>query len=439
MLFTQSWLSWRARAGQRLYQMAEAEDEVRERALDVFRHALLRHLFDRSTKPEPEPEQEFGELREATEAEKVDGATCRICFYPDGSGPLVAPCHCIGSQQWVHLGCLQRWMRTADRAGRREHARVCSVCTMPFNLPLPPPPTVAAQAGSLLVATPRLGGNFRRTCVLLTQVTERGAHGVILNLPHEPSDELRTACEAACGDGSAVASRRVQLTWRRGGPVCSGRLGVVGYAVLHDLRAASATSIEVVREVVRASGGDAGDHAGIEAGDGDTDDGARGLADGPADGAAGAEVTDAAANDAGADLGSAVAGGAEGAVDRGDYGRIVYIDGANNSSQFDATNVEPSCHSASDLPTALARLRREGAVESPLAGGQVYPSSAFIFMGYCRWGRNQLAQEFEAGKWGLCPSRVEDVLDVPCEAMWDSLWESGRLRTHEDEEEDERL
>ena len=295
-------------------------------------------------------------VRVATDAERAAGAACRICFQRKGSGPLIAPCRCTGSQQWVHRGCLQRWQRIAGRTGNRSNASACSVCTADFELPPPPPPRLdGVRAGDVLVATSRLGGRFHRSVILLGQVTTCGTHGVVLNVPHEPSDELRAACATAAGEGLSSESNCMAVEWRRGGPVCSGRLGVVGYALLHTLRTSSTTSIELLSE--------------------------------PASEADRRSVT------------------------------------------IDAIGGEPASHSEAELPRVIARVRREGQ-------GGTRPAWAFAFMGYCRWGANQLAQEFAAGKWAICSAAVEDVLDVPIERMWSRLCESSRLR-YADESEDE--
>jgi len=45
---------------------------------------------------------------------------CRICF-DSTAEPLFSPCKCIGSMQWVHRSCLQKWINI-------KKDTKCSVC-----------------------------------------------------------------------------------------------------------------------------------------------------------------------------------------------------------------------------------------------------------------------------------------------------------------------
>ncbi|GMH98444.1 hypothetical protein TrST_g1831 [Triparma strigata] len=61
--------------------------------------------------------------------------TCRICFMdnsdPDSSssGPLISPCHCRGTQKYVHLTCLNHWRRQNPLALRQ-----CQTCGYQYNI-----------------------------------------------------------------------------------------------------------------------------------------------------------------------------------------------------------------------------------------------------------------------------------------------------------------
>nr|CAG4641217.1 EOG090X0DX7 [Eulimnadia texana] len=51
---------------------------------------------------------------------------CRICHCEaEPDSPLVAPCRCSGSLQFVHQSCLQRWVQSSD-------TRCCELCKYPF-------------------------------------------------------------------------------------------------------------------------------------------------------------------------------------------------------------------------------------------------------------------------------------------------------------------
>ena len=61
---------------------------------------------------------------------------CRFCLESEGEdevmNPLVEPCACKGSAQYVHWNCLRRWVRAnPDRNGRS-----CKVCTSEFQIEL---------------------------------------------------------------------------------------------------------------------------------------------------------------------------------------------------------------------------------------------------------------------------------------------------------------
>jgi len=47
-----------------------------------------------------------------SEANSGDNNMCRICFSDDTDkdNPLISPCKCSGSMQFVHLKCLRQWL-----------------------------------------------------------------------------------------------------------------------------------------------------------------------------------------------------------------------------------------------------------------------------------------------------------------------------------------
>jgi len=55
---------------------------------------------------------------------------CRFCLEPptDVSNPLISPCPCKGTVEFVHRACLYRWMFTDTDEGNL----VCSICKTPF-------------------------------------------------------------------------------------------------------------------------------------------------------------------------------------------------------------------------------------------------------------------------------------------------------------------
>ncbi|XP_044035886.1 probable E3 ubiquitin-protein ligase MARCHF10 [Siniperca chuatsi] len=56
---------------------------------------------------------------------------CRICHSGGGSptNPLLSPCLCSGSMQFIHLDCLKKWIQTKIQSGSRLHVvKRCELC-----------------------------------------------------------------------------------------------------------------------------------------------------------------------------------------------------------------------------------------------------------------------------------------------------------------------
>lgn len=67
--------------------------------------------------------------------------TCRYCLSNDNVDSLIAPCKCIGTQQYVHTDCLKEWLnKKAQRMVlpfRSNQFRMsCEVCRSPYKLKL---------------------------------------------------------------------------------------------------------------------------------------------------------------------------------------------------------------------------------------------------------------------------------------------------------------
>lgn len=63
----------------------------------------------------------------------MENPTCRFCFEESEEGnPLIQPCKCIGSSQYVHRTCIQRWRRVASDP---IHILLCQLCLTEYNLP----------------------------------------------------------------------------------------------------------------------------------------------------------------------------------------------------------------------------------------------------------------------------------------------------------------
>jgi RING-variant domain len=45
------------------------------------------------------------------DSQKSSGTVCRICLSDEESeAPLVSPCKCSGSMQYIHIHCMQKWL-----------------------------------------------------------------------------------------------------------------------------------------------------------------------------------------------------------------------------------------------------------------------------------------------------------------------------------------
>ncbi|KAH7648588.1 hypothetical protein FG379_002058 [Cryptosporidium bovis] len=60
---------------------------------------------------------------------------CRFCFGSDTTlSPLIAPCNCKGTQEYIHLECLSKWQRIQIN-NRPWSSKFCSVCRHPYMTP----------------------------------------------------------------------------------------------------------------------------------------------------------------------------------------------------------------------------------------------------------------------------------------------------------------
>ena len=93
-----------------------------------------------------------------------DEARCRFCLSSEATegNPLVAPCNCAGSSQFVHKECLERWQRECLNNGNEERAEVCGTCRAPYTLAPPPAQVALAAADKGLRAFIQSYVNFMR-------------------------------------------------------------------------------------------------------------------------------------------------------------------------------------------------------------------------------------------------------------------------------------
>ena len=73
---------------------------------------------------------------------------CRFCLEPntDQHNPLISPCPCKGTVQYIHRVCLYRWIFT----DLNDIKRTCSICKAPFLESFLPSFEVVPKKGSLI-------------------------------------------------------------------------------------------------------------------------------------------------------------------------------------------------------------------------------------------------------------------------------------------------
>uniref|UniRef100_A0A8C4KNS6 RING-type E3 ubiquitin transferase n=1 Tax=Dromaius novaehollandiae TaxID=8790 RepID=A0A8C4KNS6_DRONO len=90
----------------------------------------------------PQADQEkLKQLQESllTEDSGEEGDQCRICQIAGGSStnPLLEPCGCVGSLQFVHENCLKRWLEAKIESGADlEAVKTCELCKQSLTLDL---------------------------------------------------------------------------------------------------------------------------------------------------------------------------------------------------------------------------------------------------------------------------------------------------------------
>lgn len=64
-------------------------------------------------------------------SQKASQPECRFCFEPErtSADPLIEPCPCKGSVQFVHWLCLKRWVQLNPQA----NGHACTICRLPFQ------------------------------------------------------------------------------------------------------------------------------------------------------------------------------------------------------------------------------------------------------------------------------------------------------------------
>lgn len=418
----------------------------------------------RAQSPPPLPDREMPVL--SSDDAEIANAICRFCFEGSSTSDnsLVAPCNCAGGSRWVHLECLRQWQRQQVRnLGEDQTATysaagyTCNVCNSPYLIR---PPAVRSvrrsllKRGTLLVSRPSVGRTFQRTVVLLlSNISESpfGVFGLIINSPLQeestPNNLLLQQEEANVqegddseGNNNAVSTNNLSIEWRRGGPVCGGRLGVVHYSVLHTFPPsieAGLADVDIDEEYFDD------DEAHDTANENEID-----LEAPPTDDAE--EDPDIEAEDEGDDIDDdddLEVG--EGESESCAPLSLPVFDALRNSPplHFVATphTSVPTTFSEDSLRQTIQRLAQgdrtdsnaptETNAETEIDQGDNdssestnEPRKVILFSGYCKWRSGQLEREIQREVWDVCiDATPEDILRQDGSHFWEELSQSDRL------------
>ncbi|CAB9517809.1 expressed unknown protein [Seminavis robusta] len=455
-----------------------------------------------ASSPPPLPDRDMPILSHH-EAETTN-AMCRFCF--EGSveqeqeqaedtgkdrNALVAPCNCDGGSRWVHLECLRQWQRMQTRSLSSSNVNantttytsagyICNVCNSPY---LSRPPAVRSvrrnllKRGTLLVSRPNtLGRTFQNTVVLLlTDVcgSPQGAFGLIVNSPlqQEPQNLVLSTPpsspplhQSSINESSSPTEQNSNnnnnnnnnaiIEWRRGGPVCGGRLGVVHYTVLHTYPPTihpddeDVLDVDIDEEYFEENETYDDNEDAVADSDDDEQDLEAGLTE-----MALQEVDEQSARDEN----ETVDDDDEEVDDIDDLGEnddslcapmslpvfdITDADTISRPLQFVASpeTSTPCTFSEDNLGNTVQRIVLDGQEELPDHDDTTTTSSnnnndtaqaphkVIVFSGYCKWRAGQLEREIQREVWDVCiDATPEDILRHHDSGFWEEISESNRL------------
>ncbi|XP_030637748.1 E3 ubiquitin-protein ligase MARCHF7 isoform X2 [Chanos chanos] len=98
---------------------------------------------DGQAKDKPAPSRDPEKLRKIQESllledsDEEEGDLCRICQMGEesSSNPLIEPCRCTGSLQYVHQECIKKWLRSKISSGSNLDAiTTCELCKEKLHL-----------------------------------------------------------------------------------------------------------------------------------------------------------------------------------------------------------------------------------------------------------------------------------------------------------------
>ncbi|XP_039545154.1 E3 ubiquitin-protein ligase MARCH7 isoform X2 [Pimephales promelas] len=111
--------------------------------IGVGEGAERRSQNDEQAKDKPAPSRDPERLRKIQESllledsDEEEGDLCRICQMGEqsSSNPLIEPCKCTGSLQYVHQDCIKKWLHSKISSGSNlEAITTCELCKEKLHL-----------------------------------------------------------------------------------------------------------------------------------------------------------------------------------------------------------------------------------------------------------------------------------------------------------------
>lgn len=91
------------------------------------------HVWAKAVTADAACEQQLIEPAEVAPCVAEDcGPFCKICHMPArDDDPLISPCRCSGTVQYIHCGCLTRWLEILSKKSRKPPS--CELCQYQYQ------------------------------------------------------------------------------------------------------------------------------------------------------------------------------------------------------------------------------------------------------------------------------------------------------------------
>lgn len=248
----------------------------------------------------------------------------------------------------------------------------------------------AIQPGALLVyMDDDRPSSFQKSLILILDHSIHGTTGLIVNVPLSPED---LESDDIMEDENVLGRRGV--SWRKGGPVCGGRLGISRYLIAHTLNKsleADYDDQQLVSHSVISSDGDRRDTE---------------------------------------ELPSNLPRKLQFVYDERDMKCPASFRADELGKVMNALLVVGGAPQTPEEEEVLSESQEKD--EEQVQEERNPLGEFFVFSGYCRWRGGQLASELQHGVWSVCNHVRPDEM-LPAESSWNRLRNcASRLLSYED-------